>query len=121
MKQRVSQLTGSVRRIRTICGADSPHRSCQLTDRICEENPDHLWCKLWLKDRSGGSQAPGQVPSSSASVSTRQQVVDQTEESHANVESGAEATGDQFGDAADETSEVLPPGMSPTEKDLKDG
>jgi len=93
----------------------------QSTDRICEENPDHLWCKLWLKDRSGGSQAPGQVPSSSASVSTRQQVVDQTEESHANVESGAEATGDQFGDAADETSEVLPPGMSPTEKDLKDG
>jgi len=110
----------------------------QSTDRICEERPDHLWCKLWLKDRGRGSPIPEHVsasqPSSSAQqsgshterkgagrVSTREQVVEQTKESQENVETGAAATGDQFGDAADQTSEVLPPGMSPTEKDLKDG
>ena len=96
----------------------------QSTDGICEERPDHLWCKLWLKDRAHGSPLPEHHSSSaqqSGGHSTRQQVVEQTEESQANAEKGAAATGDQFGDAADQTSEVLPPGMSPTGKDLKDG
>lgn len=102
----------------------------QSTDRICEERPDHLWCRLWLKDRARGG-SPAKVPASAHSssaqskstgrVSATEQVAQQTDESHENVQTGAAATGDQFGDAADETSAVLPPGMSPTEKDLKDG
>lgn len=111
----------------------------QSTDRICEEkgSQSSVWCQAWLADRARGGEAR-QVRSQAQQsgnafdsaentkdqngdgrVDVRDQVVQDSEESQANVEGGVDATGDQMADAAEQTSEALPPGMSPTKKDVE--
>jgi len=109
----------------------------QSTDRICEERPDHLWCKLWLKDRSRGGEV-SRVPAASHSAASRSSsaseqkksqkhervemkkvVKKRKEETQDNLDGGVDATGDQAEQAADEMSAALPPGMFPTKDDVE--
>lgn len=115
----------------------------QSTARICEERPDHLWCKLYLKDREGGEASRVPAASHSAAshssstsekktahkkahkkahkherVTEKKAVQEQKEETQGNLDGGVDATGDQAAEAADEMSAALPPGMFPTDEDV---
>lgn len=94
------------------------------TTRACKEHPEYLWCNLWLKDRglagrkySGGkkvAQAAGQAVADAGNA-----VSDTSDKATDNLAKAMENTGEQGGEAADDANKVLPPGMSPSQKDIE--
>lgn len=90
----------------------------QSTDRICATKPDHVWCRLWLKDR--GLQAISQWGAESNLMTSIRATGDQAEEAsdrtldtlpeddEKNIRKSIRATGDQADDAANRTLDALP-------------
>jgi len=75
----------------------------QSTDRICQDNPQHKWCQLWVKDRARSSPSSGgrfdYLPDG--------------------VAKGVEATVDQTEDAVDRAEGSLPDRMAPNSSDFE--
>jgi len=103
------------------------------TTRACKEHPEHLWCQLWLKDRSasgegivhevrrvvkGGAKDVGGNVAEEISNSANA-VSDHAKKSGSNMDKAMDDSGEQAKDAADRIAKGLPKGMSPTENDVE--